>query len=351
MVIALQTCPLGDKSMSDPLVSVVTPTKNRLKLLCEAIDSVQAQTFEVWEHIIVDDGSDDGTAEEVLRRAQADSRLRYVPRAGQRAGANVCRNEGIRAASAGLIVFLDSDDLLESFCLARRVAVMERNLDLDFATFQTGVFTNSPGDLQRQYDLELIGDDLLRFFYFEVPWIITAPIWRKASLLRLGMFDESLPSWQDVDLHIRALAAKMHYLRFPEIDNHVRWQYDLGKTSAQQRRAPEHLKAAEQMLVKFERVVRDGPGMNWIRQRALCNLYFYIAEFWIDASRPADSLRCWALVRDRKLGSRLLHETGAAILALQAAGEGGKHLGRRISHKWRGWMRMRTNPELVNRHK
>ena len=60
------------------LVTVITPTKNRLPLLREAMESVQRQTLEEWEHIVVDDGSDDGTAEEVARRAAIDSRLRYV---------------------------------------------------------------------------------------------------------------------------------------------------------------------------------------------------------------------------------------------------------------------------------
>jgi glycosyltransferase involved in cell wall biosynthesis len=330
-----------------PLISVVTPTKNRLKLLREAIDSVQAQTLQAWEHIIVDDGSDDGTVPEIRRRAETDHRVRYFQRSGVKAGANVCRNVGIRESRSDLIVFLDSDDILEPNCLARRVAVMERNVDLDFATFQTNVFKNAPGDLNRQHNPELIGDDLLRFLYFEVPWIITGPTWRKSSLLKLGMFDEALPSWQDVDLHVRALAAKMHYLRFSEIDHHVRWQYDLGKTSAQQRRAPEHLKAAEQILVKFERVIQDGPGMTWTRQRALCSLYFFIAGCWVDAGRLSDAKQCWATVRKRKLGSRLLHKMGVSILTMQSMGAFGERLSRRIGHKWKGWMRMRTDPELV----
>jgi glycosyltransferase involved in cell wall biosynthesis len=333
--------------MTKPLVAVVTPTKNRLKLLCEAIESVRAQTLQEWEHIIVDDGSKDGTADEVGRRARIDARLRYIERSGATSGANVCRNQAIMAASADLIVFLDSDDILERDCLARRITVMGRNLDLDFATFQTGVFTETPGDLQRQYDPELTGDDLLRFLYFEIPWIITGPIWRKSSLLKLGMFDKNLPSWQDVDLHIRALAAKMRYLRFPEIDHHVRWKHDVNKTSHRQHRDPEHLKAAEQMLLKFEQVVRDGPGLTWMRQRALCSLYFYVAERWIDLGRLANSLHCWALVRDRKLATHVLYWTGAGILLLQTVGNQGRRLGRRLSHKWKGWMRMRTNPELI----
>ena len=66
-----------------PLICVITPTKNRIKLLCEAIDSVQRQSFDAWEHLIVDDGSDDGTNEEVTKRAAADSRIRYIRRTSE----------------------------------------------------------------------------------------------------------------------------------------------------------------------------------------------------------------------------------------------------------------------------
>jgi len=276
-----------------PAVSVITPTKNRLPLLRETIESVQRQTCPAWEHIIVDDGSDDGTEEELTRRASVDPRIRYLRRSRDRSGANVCRNLGVSQSKADLLVFLDSDDVLAPESLERRVAVMRRNLDVDFVTFETGVFQKSPGDLGRQFHGHIIGDDLLRFLLFECPWQTTAPTWRRAAFDRLGGFDESLLSWQDVDLHIRATAAGLRYLRFSEIDHYMRWQYDPTKTSIEQRRSPRHLEAASEILRKFEQVVRGGPGMTWTRQRALCSLYCFLAENWIAARRPKDSLRCW----------------------------------------------------------
>jgi glycosyltransferase involved in cell wall biosynthesis len=78
------------------------------------MDSVTGQSFDAWEHIVVDDGSDDGTGEEVTKRAAADSRIRYVRRTGERSGANVCRNVGVKDSGAESIVFLDSDDILSS---------------------------------------------------------------------------------------------------------------------------------------------------------------------------------------------------------------------------------------------
>jgi glycosyltransferase involved in cell wall biosynthesis len=332
-----------------PAISVITPTKNRLKLLLETMDSVAAQSLDAWEHLIVDDGSDDGTRDEVATRADTDDRVRYILRTGNKAGANVCRNLGIFESRADLIVFLDSDDLLAPDSLARRVAVMGRNADLDFATFQTGVFQNTPGDLGRQLDPELIGDDLLRFLFLECPWQTTAPTWRRAALNRIGGFDESLLSWQDVELHIRAIAAGLRYIRFPEVDHYMRWQWDPSKTSIEQRRSPRHLEAANEIVDRFERLVREGPGMNWVRQRALCSLYFFIAQHLVAAGRPMVALRSWSRIRRRNLGSRVLHLSGAAVLILQTLGVPGRSVDGRLANKWKGWMRLRMNPELVAR--
>jgi glycosyltransferase involved in cell wall biosynthesis len=326
-----------------PVVAVITPTKNRLKLLLKAVDSVQQQTFRDWEHIIVDDGSTDGTGEFVLGLAKTDSRVRYIPRPGGE-GANVCRNLGLRSSRGELVVFLDSDDLLAPECLEGRVQAMRRNLDVDFVTFQTAVFVKSVGDLKRQLDSELLGDDLLRFLFFECPWTITGPIWRRSSVERLGGFDEALPSWQDVELHIRALTAGCRYLRYPVVDHHVRWQFETTKVSVEQRRSPAHLERAVSTIQKIERLVQDGPGLNWVRQRALCSLYLFVAENTVEAVGLRKAISTWHLIRKRRLGPSMLYLGGALLLCIQGLKVPSAE---RLSNKWKGWARLRTNPELV----
>ena len=330
-----------------PRVSVITATKNRLKLLCEAIDSVQAQSFQDWEHIVVDDGSNDGTDEELARRTASDPRIRYVQRVGEKSGANVCRNVGIQESAGEFIIILDSDDLLVPDCLGRRVEKMERNLDLDFATFQGGVFKHKIGDIRDCFDPELVGDDLLRFLFFECPWIITGPIWRKASIVALGAFDESLLSWQDIDLHVRAITKGHRYLRFPDVDHYIRWLDEPTRISVEQRRSPRHLEAASSILDKLEQHVRQGPGMNWVRQRALCSLYFLLAERWVVTGQLSLALRTWRGIRRRLLGPHLLYLSGSAVLTLLALDSSDRGPCHRLSHKWKGWMRLRTNPQLV----
>jgi glycosyltransferase involved in cell wall biosynthesis len=331
-----------------PRVSVITATKNRLKLLCETIDSVQAQTFENWEHIVVDDGSNDGTGEELARRTASDPRIRYVRRESEKSGANVCRNIGIKESAAEFIVILDSDDLLGRDCLGRRVEKMERNLDLDFATFQGGVFENKIGDLREDFDPELVGDDLLRFLFFECPWVITGPIWRKTSMVSLGAFYESLPSWQDIDLHVRAITQGYRYLRFRDVDHYVRWQDEPTRVSVEQRRSPRHLEAASSILNKLEHHVREGPGMTWTRQRALCSLYFFVAQQWLATQKLSSALRSWNGIRRRELGSNLLYFSGAALLVISALNLPDRGLSDRLVNKWKGWMRLRTNPQLIH---
>ena len=90
-----------------PLVSVVIPTHNRLPMLCGAIESVLGQSYKGFELIVVDDGSQDGTADHVRR---------YGPRllffSQQRRGVAAARNLGVRCSRGRYLAFLDSDDLL-----------------------------------------------------------------------------------------------------------------------------------------------------------------------------------------------------------------------------------------------
>ena len=92
----------------EPVVSVVIPTYNNARFLPETIGSVQAQTLKQWEIIVVDDGSDDDTAQ-VMEPLQADVRVRYLPR--PHLGVSAARNHGIESTRGEFIALLDSDDL------------------------------------------------------------------------------------------------------------------------------------------------------------------------------------------------------------------------------------------------
>jgi glycosyltransferase involved in cell wall biosynthesis len=91
-----------------PLVSVVIPTYNRRELVCQTIDTVLTQDWHPLEVVVVDDGSEDGTAEHV--RARYGDRLRVLRQPNS--GPAAARNLGLQHANGELLVTIDSDDLM-----------------------------------------------------------------------------------------------------------------------------------------------------------------------------------------------------------------------------------------------
>lgn len=330
-----------------PKVTVVTPTKNRLKLLCETMDSVQAQTFEAWEHLIVDDGSDDGTAEEVRRRAERDSRIRYIPRTGTKAGANVCRNLGIRESNSDLVVLLDSDDVLRRNCLEMRVGVMDRNVDLDFAVFRAGIFARCIGDTPRLYHDQDPGDDLLRFLSHECVWQTSGPIWRRRFLQKIGGFDEALLSMQDLEMHVRAICIGAKYIFLRYIDHDIRGHDDAARTSTRHFREPAYIEAAERARNNLYSTVKNAGLLTWSRRRALLGLTFGLAESWLGVGRADRAISTWMEGCHRHGAPVHVKVIGVGMLQLLRCSRSDAGHIFRLVNKWKGRIRFRQEPKLI----
>lgn len=339
--------PQADLKMASPVVTVVTPTKNRLELLCETMDSVQAQTLAEWEHIVIDDGSNDGTAEEVRQRAEADPRLRYIERSGHMRGANVCRNQGLRESRADLVVFLDSDDLLRPSCLQRRVAIMNRNIDLDFAVFRAGVFFRLVGDFPRLYHDQQPGDDLLRFLSLECVWQTTGPIWRRRFLEEIAGFADRPLSMQDLELHVRAICAGAKYTFFREVDHDIRGHDDLARISIRHFADPAYIESAARVRDMLFDTVKDAGLLTWSRQRAILGLSFGLAESWMKAGNTGRGSKTWHEGCDRHGGPLHVRLLGLAMLQILHFARSDASLAFRLVNKWKGWMRFRPEPKLM----
>ncbi|MGD9034415.1 MAG: glycosyltransferase family 2 protein, partial [Desulfobacteraceae bacterium] len=104
-------------------VSVIIPTYNRARKLLRAISSVLYQTFTDCEVIVVDDGSDDGTAD-CLKPVM--SYIKYI-RHPDNMGVSAARNRGIRASRYPFVAFLDSDDYWLPKKLSTQMAFFKRN--------------------------------------------------------------------------------------------------------------------------------------------------------------------------------------------------------------------------------
>ncbi len=114
---------------SAPAVSIVLPTFNRADVIGRALESVRAQSFEDWELLVVDDGSTDGTAEQI---AGFDPRLVVVRQ--ENAGVYAARNAGPARARGRLITFLDSDDAWAPHYLALTAGFLTHHPEAAFVT-------------------------------------------------------------------------------------------------------------------------------------------------------------------------------------------------------------------------
>ena len=112
-----------------PKVSIILPTFNRADTIMRAVRSVQAQTFQDWELIVVDDGSTDDTATLV---DVADARLILIRQNNR--GVTEARNAGLLAAKGEYIGFLDSDDEFLSHHVALCVSFLETFPDEQFVS-------------------------------------------------------------------------------------------------------------------------------------------------------------------------------------------------------------------------
>ena len=129
------------------MFSIVVPAYNAEKCIARCIDSILKQSFEQYEIIIVNDGSTDGTPEQIGK--YSDERILVIHQ--ENAGVSCARNAGIKSAKYPYICFLDSDDeWYENHLAVLKEAISEFPDKLFFVTFNHAELLD--GSVIRQFD-------------------------------------------------------------------------------------------------------------------------------------------------------------------------------------------------------
>jgi glycosyltransferase involved in cell wall biosynthesis len=193
-----------------PTISILTPTRNRCaSFLPLAIASVQALRLSCpFEHVVVDDGSDDDTAASLAEQAANDPRIRWIQHATP-CGVAAARNSAARHAHGDLLVDLDDDDLLTADGVEARHQYLREHPEF-WAVHANALKIDEHGSY-------LIGEDVRNYFCGDrarcaelfytstmIPNASTA-MYRRAALLELGGWDESLACCEDYDLWLRSV--------------------------------------------------------------------------------------------------------------------------------------------------
>lgn len=130
-------------SARPPLVSVAVATKDRGAMIADSLYSVLYQTFQDFEIIVVDDGSEDDLAEQVVRQI-GDPRITYVRQ--DAAGISAARNRAADMTSCWLTAVHDDDDIMLPDRLERGIAALTSGNDASYGSWIN--FSDQTGEMR-----------------------------------------------------------------------------------------------------------------------------------------------------------------------------------------------------------
>ncbi|WP_433766618.1 glycosyltransferase [Pseudomonas putida] len=203
------------RSHYQPKISIVTPTycRNAEGLLLRCLDSAAVQTFADFEHIIIDDGSTDGSQAVLTDAALRDDRIVYIRHDLNSGLPGVRTNEGIMRARGDAIAFLFDDNVLAPDFLEKAWQILESS-DADVIITNVEMLTNNgesfflggwPQTIELMRNLNTIpnGGVLVRRSFFE----------------RFGLYDPHLILRRvcDWDLWLRALRLGAKFVHLDTI--------------------------------------------------------------------------------------------------------------------------------------
>lgn len=179
------------------MISIIIPTYNRAHSIFNSIESVLKQTNPNWELLIIDDGSKDNT-HEIVDKYLIDERIQYHYDVNR--GVSAARNRGARLSKGDYLIFLDSDDMLES-------ELIENLNKSDFSKYdlicwelkciidgeEKIIKPKSQGELYNNYEVGFLAESIC---------------YKKEYFLKVGGYDEKMTFGENYELGIRLCQEK-----------------------------------------------------------------------------------------------------------------------------------------------
>ena len=267
---------MSDKSDSNPLVTIITPTYNRVDLLAETIDSVLSQDYENFEYFVLDDGSKDATVE--LLKQYDDPRLKWESHPNM--GESRTVNKGFEMARGEFVIVVNSDDPILPGLIGASVTFMQAHPDV-WATYPDWLLIDEHSQPVKEITvLEYPYHDMLRYHHCPLgPGAMFRRDVLDAGIRRDGRwrYVSDYEFWLKVGLCGRLV-------RLPQ--TLATWRSHAGGAStalANKSMAKEHV---EVVIDYYQR--SDIPAeVRQVKRESLCNAYYIGATICIPHERHA----------------------------------------------------------------
>lgn len=192
-----------------PKVSIIMATYNRAEYILESIQSIQSQTFQDWECLIIDDGGTDATRDVLEPVLNKDPRFKYFTRTSDyQKGLPGSRNYGLDLAKGDYIIFFDDDDIAHPQNIELCVFELS-NKDISFCRYIRDVFT---GDFVYEYEYSkdyssfyIDQNDIESILKNELLFNSCAVMWKK-ECFEILRFEENLMYAEEWELYSRIIS-------------------------------------------------------------------------------------------------------------------------------------------------
>jgi glycosyltransferase involved in cell wall biosynthesis len=200
-----------------PKVSVIVPAYNICSYIKDALVSLERQSFQDFEVVIVDDGSYDGTAAVVEAYIEGDSRFKLLQK--QNGGLSSARNYGIHNACGEYIALLDGDDVYHPDKLANHVARLDCAPEVG-VVYSASRAVRDDGSPTFVYlsGKPVHSDPLLALLCKNFVGHGSNAVFRRCLCDEVGEFDQGLRSCEDLDFWLRVAGTqRWRFYREPRV--------------------------------------------------------------------------------------------------------------------------------------
>lgn len=231
-------------------VSIILSVFNGEKTIRKMIDSVISQTFNVWELIVVNDGSKDDTLSIIEDYRRKDSRIKIITKPN--GGLGSARVSGIKASQGDYIINIDADDWLEpDYVESLLKGIKKAEADILWCDIIDNDETNHIWRFNDGLDKDL----LVRKMLLRKIWV---PQWnriiRREIALKNMKYLEGLQQWEDMVFNVACIlcSSKISYLPKALYHYYVNNPESLCNTALTRNMIPEYKRAIHNLGMAFE---------------------------------------------------------------------------------------------------
>jgi glycosyltransferase involved in cell wall biosynthesis len=262
-----------------PYFSIIIPTFNRAHFIDKCLNSIQNQTFENWETIIIDDGSTDDTKSKVAQFAENDERIKYFYQSNKER--SEARNNGINKAYGKYVCFIDSDDKFDESHL-QNLYNKSKNVENSSHFFITNARIQNKEGLEILKKKVIIYNNRLETILLNsiTPGQLCIP----NKLIKDNLFNTEIRISEDTDLLIRL--AKNNTFEVLPYHTHIYIQHEENSVN------PEKFNAYKERLNTLKYILKMDICEDIdkkLKRKILSDCYFGISKYYLAQGRTLKS--------------------------------------------------------------